>query len=30
MSTSSQFYTGADPSYFPAPEPGRKSGRRNL
>jgi hypothetical protein len=30
MSTSSQFYTGADPSYFPAPEPVRKSGRRNL
>jgi len=30
MSTSSQFYTGADPSYFPAPEPGKKSGRRNL
>ncbi len=30
MSTSSQFYTGADPSYFPAPEPVRKSGLRNL
>ena len=30
MNTSSQFYTGADPSYFPAPEPVRKSGLRNL
>jgi hypothetical protein len=30
MSTSSQFYTGADPSYFQAPEPVRKSGLRNL
>jgi hypothetical protein len=30
MSTSSQFYTGADPSYFPAPDPVRKSGLRNL
>ncbi|SRR6266851_7005884 len=30
MSTSSQFYTGADPSYFPAPEPVRKSGLRSL
>jgi hypothetical protein len=30
MSTSSQFYTGADPSYFQAPEPARKSGLRNL
>jgi hypothetical protein len=30
MSPSSQFYTGADPSYFPAPDPERKSGRRKL
>src|SRR5947208_5064372 len=30
MSTSSQFYTGADPSYFPAPDPVRKSGLRRL
>lgn len=30
MSTSSQFYTGADPSYFQAQEPVRKSGLRNL
>src|SRR6476646_10113355 len=30
MSTSSQFYTGADPSYFPAPEPVRKSRLRGL
>jgi len=30
MSTSSQFYTGADPSYFDQPEAVRKSGLRNL
>ena len=30
MSTSSQFYTGADPSYFQPPEAARKSGLRNL
>jgi hypothetical protein len=30
MSTSSQFYTGADPSYFQAPDPVRRSSLRNL
>lgn len=30
MSTSSQFYTGADPSYFPAPDPRKKAGRQKL
>src|SRR5437899_8547853 len=30
MSTSSQFYTGADPSYFQPPEEVRKYGLRNL
>ena len=29
MSTSGQFYTGADPSYFQEPDPGGKRGRRN-
>ena len=30
MSTSSQFYTGADPSYFPASDPRKKAGRLKL
>lgn len=30
MSTSSQFYTGADPSYFPAPDPRNRGGRQKL
>jgi hypothetical protein len=30
MSTSSQFYTGADPSYFPAQDPKKKSFLRRL